>query len=288
MMMFSKRTSVLMALPICLGVCGCATTGIDKAIPAHDNRDAVLWLQTSAEYAAVTSGIFAAAGRELERVGGSDLDRNLHKAVVMDIDETVLDNSAYQAQLVIEDETYNSESWDQWVALKAAEAVPGAVHFIQLSQRLGLHIAFITNRTCRPRADSADRPCPQKAETLANLEAVGVDTRMTSLAMRGEVPPARCQPLLSAAEQATGKWSSDKTSRRNCIAAQYETIMLLGDQLGDFFEERADSDTGAGRSLAKKYLGDWGKTWFLLPNPTYGNWRPQTRTEKQSIIRGID
>ena len=274
-------------LLVCVGICGCATTGDSDSISAHDGMDAVVWLQSSTEYAAVAEGTYAAATAALREIAKSEADGADSMAIVMDIDETVLDNSHYQGQLVQDDASYESESWDRWIALRAAPAVPGAVEFIRTSQSLGFHVAFITNRACRARPDT-DEDCPQKTDTLANLEDVGIDTGSTTLFLRGERPSGQCRALLSAAEQADGKWSSDKTSRRGCVELEHDIIMLFGDQLGDFTEEAGDSSGESARDIAARFGEYWGKTWFMLPNPTYGGWRPRTPDEKRSLVRGID
>ena len=282
-----KRMSGPSLLLVYLGVCGCATTGGSGSAPAHDNMDAVVWLQASAEYAAVAAGIYATATAALEEIARTEAGRTHGMAIVMDIDETVLDNSRYQAQLVMDDATYEGGTWDEWIALRAAPAVPGVVDFIRTSQSLGFHVAFVTNRACRTRPDTAG-DCPQKADTLVNLEAIGVDTRPATLFLRGERPSQRCRTFLSASERADGKWSSDKTSRRECVKLDYDIVMLFGDQLGDFTEEEDDASGESGRDVAAEFGEHWGKTWFMLPNPTYGGWRPRTPPGKRTLIRGID
>ncbi len=286
-MTISRTVSVLPTLLVCVGLHGCATTGGAGSAPAHDNTDAVTWLQSSTEYAAVTSGIYAAATAKLREIASTKQGQTSSMAIVMDIDETVLDNSRYQGQLIFDDATYEGGSWDAWVALRAAPAVPGVVDFIRTSQSLGFHVAFITNRACRARTDTVE-VCPQKAETLANLAQVGIDTTSTTLFLRGERPPQRCRSLLSESERAEGSWSSNKTSRRECVKLDHEIVMLLGDQLGDFTEEGGGPSGEAGRDVAAGHRALWGKSWFMLPNPTYGGWRPRAPLEKRSLLRGID
>ncbi len=267
---------------------GCATTGGTDATPAHDNTDAVVWLQSSAEYAAVTTGIYRMATAALEEIARAEPTRSRQMAVVMDIDETVLDNARYQGQLVLDGTSYDSDSWDDWIGLQSAPAVPGVVEFIESSQALGIHVAFITNRSCRTRPGST-ADCPQRADTLANLEALGIDTSSTTLFLRGDRPAEECGVFLSEAELSDGgTWSSDKTSRRKCVGLDHDIVMLFGDQLGDFTEHRPGTTDGSGRKIAAEAGNEWGKTWFMLPNPTYGGWRPRDPIEKRKLIRGIN
>ena len=247
--------------------------------------DAVVWVQTSTEYAAVTTSIYAGATAALD-----DLETSGHAeqfAVVLDVDETVLDNSAYQGQLVLDDTRYASDTWDQWIEDRAAPAVPGVVEFIQAAQSRGIHVAFITNRACRPRANTA-ADCPQKEDTLNNLADIGIDAASTTLYLRGERPPEQCRTLLTAEEQPDGTWSSDKTSRRACVALDRNIAMFFGDQLGDFTAEPEVQPDRDGRQTTGEFSEYWGKTWFMLPNPTYGDWLPRTHSEKRSLIRGVE
>ncbi len=271
---------------ICVGTAGCATVDVANPVPAHDNMDAIVWLQTSTEYAAAAASIYSAATTAIQEIAETRSAQTSGMAIVMDIDETVLDNSRYQAQLVFDGTTYDRETWDDWIALQAAPAVPGAVAFIRAGQSLGFHFAFITNRACRARPKTAEE-CPQKGETMANLKAVDIDTSSVTLFLRGERPGTRCRALLSEPEQASGTWSSDKGSRRACVGLEREVVMLFGDQLGDFISEDDGSARESGRDAATEYNDRWGKSWFMLPNPTYGNWKPPAYSQKQTQIRGI-
>ncbi len=283
----------LAVLLLGLGAGGCATTPEPEPTPApapapaHDGLDAVTWLQTSTEYAAVTTGIFSAATALLQVTASREGEPARAGVIVMDIDETVLDNARYQVQMLRDGTRYDSESWDRWVALRGAAPVPGVVDFIGTGQALGFQFAFVTNRSCRTRPGSSDA-CPQHADTMANLESVGIDTASTTLMLRADRPPERCRPLLTEAEQAEGRWSSDKTSRRACAALDHDIVMLFGDQLGDFTEVENVAPGASNRARAADHRQDWGTRWFMLPNPTYGAWQPRTSAEKRELLNGIE
>lgn len=270
-----------------LMVGGCATTGGSIEPSAHDNLDAVVWQQTSSEYTAAAQGIYAAATMALKQMGDNPNPSGRGRAIVLDVDETVLDNVPYQGQLVLDDDRYRSETWDPWIEQRSAEATPGAVAFIQTAQSLGFHVVLITNRACLPRKDIAD-PCPQYEDTLANLQSVGIDTGLTTLMLRGDRPSKPCRQFLSADELETGSWSSVKTSRRECVQIDDDIVMMFGDQLGDFFEVPYGETADRIRDIALEHESQWGKNWFMLPNPTYGNWKPRSTKEKRSLIRGIN
>jgi len=283
--MIHWKTLRLFALLIFAGPLGCAATGDSESSAAHDTLDAVTWIQASSEYAAVTTSLYAAAADKLGRLAASSPGGAGSMAVVLDIDETVLDNSPYQGQLIARNATYTSDTWDEWIARRAATAVPGVVEFIRTAQSLGVHVAFITNRACRLRPGT-DAVCPQKEDTRANLERIGIETGSTTLFLRGERPPAPCRALLLPREQADGTWSSDKSSRRECVRLNNDIAMLFGDQLGDFTSETAS--TLSGRELATEHSDSWGSAWFMLPNPTYGDWRSNSTDEKRSRLRTVE
>ena len=122
----------------------------------------------------------------------------------------------------------------------------------------------MTNRDCMRRPDSAD-PCPQEADTLANLRRVGVPADPERLMLSNERPG----------------WTDEKRVRRDAVAENYRVIMLFGDDLGDFLdcvrsrviEPCRRAATAADRlRLVREHAGYWGHGWFVLPNPMYGSW----------------
>lgn len=84
-------------------------------------------------------------------------------AVVLDLDETVLNNVAYQVELERRGARYSSESWSAWTQEKRASLVPGAKPFIAKVNDLGGFVAFVTNRS------DADQ-----LATEENLKALGL------------------------------------------------------------------------------------------------------------------
>ena len=69
------------------------------------------------------------------------------------------------------------------------------------------------------------------------------------------------------------EWTSDKTSRRQLIADDYRIVMMIGDNFGDFVSLDVNrSSTEQRNNAAKAYNEMWGHSWFMLANPTYGDW----------------
>lgn len=257
-----------------LSLAACRTTGPVAPSPApapapvvatsgaNDNLNAVLWVQRSQEYRASTLQTWKLAGEQLDRAladptwtallpeeGGNHQSAKLKPAVVVDVDETVLDNSPYQARLVHDNGTYNDAGWAAWVDERQAKAVPGAVRFAQLAASKGVTMIYISNRT------SAMRDA-----TLANLRQLGFPVADDSvyLGLGTEVPG--CTQV-----------GSEKGCRRQLVAQRYRVLMQVGDQFTDFLQ--VEHNTLAARdALLEKYQGWIGSRWWMLPNPTYGGW----------------
>ena len=252
---------------------GCAST-------ANNNFNSLLWMQTSAEYRANTVQAYNEALRNidaavrdrswtaaLEQPGGC---QELPPAVVMDIDETVLDNSPYMGKIVLENREWSTASWDEWVARKEAGSVPGAMDFINAVQKKGVRVILISNRACSKR-DGSDEPCPQEADTIDNLRKAGMeDVRTENVLLAGEQPG----------------WISEKKSRREAVAKRNRIVMLFGDDLGDFLSGVKTGITPEQREqLVDLHRQRWGKKWYLLPNPTYGSWMSVLGDPKSWYIR---
>ncbi|NZA26797.1 acid phosphatase [Luteimonas sp. SJ-92] len=257
-------------LALALGACQSLPTApstTPAAAAADDNLNAVLWIQSSAEYRAVALSVFQAAGARLDQaladpewdaldpeeraLAGSAA--GLPPAVIVDIDETVLDNSPYQARLIRDGAEYHDDDWEAWVAERSAAPVPGALAFARLADSRGVTVVYLSNRT---RASAAD--------TLANLREAGF-------------PVANEDAFLGKGTVVEGcaGTGSDKHCRRLLAGSRYRVLMQFGDQLGDFVADRDTARQARDRLLVRH--ADWfGERWWMLPNPTYGGWEAAT------------
>jgi len=251
-------------LVVALALAGCRTTqpaATTDVLPrlGVENLHATLWTQTAPEYRALALQTYATALDRLRdaladsswsadveqlRAGGFEA---LPPAVVLDVDETVLDNAAYQARLVRDGALYAGDTWKAWVEEEAATAVPGALAFTRAADSLGVAVIYLTNR----RAD-------EEAATRRNLEALGfpVATAFDAVLARGETPAFE---------------PSDKAPRRAAVAERFRIVQYFGDNLGDFLSG-VETAIPARHALADAYAGWWGERWFMLPNPQYGSW----------------
>lgn len=250
-------------------VSGCAVTGVkvpggQASVPAaNDNLNAVLWTQTSLEHDMIYREVYRQAAAVLpealadpawdalaaeDRPEGSD-PHGLPPAVVLDIDETVLDNSPYQARLIRDNARYDDVTWAEWVREEAARPLPGALAFTRAAAARGITVIYLSNRD--HALDEA---------TLANLRAAGFPVAGPDVFLG-----------LGAAVPGCEQKGSSKSCRRRLVASRYRVLVQVGDQVGDFIQ--LAGTTPAERRAGLKPYRDWiGTRWFVLPNPTYGSW----------------
>lgn len=236
--------------------------------PVHDNLNAVLWSQTSAESralilqgfsraaAAVVAGKADKAWNALPRDEQSPLPADAPLAIITDIDETVLDSSPFNADLIqnpidkslspAEAKKQFDQRWLDWVAESEALPLPGSVDFLQAAAAQGVEIFYITNRKDE-----------EKHNTCNNL-------------LLARFPLPSCEKNVLTRNDADGR-PKEKGSRRKQVGASHRVIAVLGDNLGDFLngvygtrEARAD--------LVAQQAAWWGERWIMMPNPMYGSW----------------
>jgi 5'-nucleotidase (lipoprotein e(P4) family) len=238
---------------------GCAQPAPPPAAsPTYDTLNAVLWMQTSVEYRADARQTYHAAEAALLRglkdkhwtaaiEQSGDFSR-LPPAVILDLDETVLDNSVFQARETASGEPYSSAKWSAWLNEAAAGLVPGAKDFLDFAVANKVTPIYITNRACDSTKDDDS--------TVQVLRKLGL-------------PLDKPSERLYCADANHG----DKTQRRQKCSTQFRVVLMFGDQLGDFLQIPADSANLAGREkLYEANEAKWGERWFQLPNPTYGSW----------------
>ncbi|MBA2303018.1 MAG: hypothetical protein H0W08_10330 [Acidobacteria bacterium] len=253
-------------LLVALAIAGCASHGQQApatgAAPpassgAHENLNAVNWMQTALEYEASALQAYRLAQIQLdtaladrswtaaiEQTGDASA---LPPAVILDIDETVLDNSYYQARMIRDGTAFATVTWDPWVMEARATAVPGAREFTQYAARKGVTVFYVTNRTAN-----------LEEATRKNLEAeqFPLAGNADTVLVRGERP----------------EWSaSAKGPRRAHVAREFRILMLVGDDLGDFVVDAAGTPRER-QERTERYAAWWGQRWIMLPNPTYGSW----------------
>jgi acid phosphatase len=259
--------SVLLVLAGLLAATGCVEPAPEQAgVPepdpprAHDAFEATLWMQTALECRLICEQAYLLAARQLERALADpswtaaleqqgDLS-GLPPAVILDVDMTVLDNTAFEARLVREGRAFERPLWDEWVGLAQAPPVPGALEFVRRARELGVEIFYVTNRRAK-----------HEEATRRNLEAVGfpVSAERDTVLLRDE----------------REEWDGNKGTRRSHVAATHRILLLLGDDMNDFLSGTRGPGMGPEGRLARaeEHRDYWGRRWIMLPNPLYGSWQ---------------
>lgn len=268
----------LFSVSVLAGVCclsACSSSG-PQPMQSYERLNAVLWMQTSAEYYALTQSVYTQATHMLDKgladkhwTAAQEQSGNyshLPPAIILDIDETVLDNLPFQAQLIKDNAPFTQAAWENWTKLAAAEPLPGAKAFLDYANAQGITIFYVTNREAS-----------QEEDTRTNL-------LRQHLPLRDDI-----DVVLTRNEN---RWSSsDKGARRHYVSQDFRIIALVGDDFGDFVSgAKGTAETRV--ELAKNSTDAWGKKWFLIPNPVYGSWEAalfnhdySTATDKVTALK---
>jgi 5'-nucleotidase (lipoprotein e(P4) family) len=242
---------------LALGAILVALSGVSaRAQDASDLLLAALWTQRSVEYKANALTVFALARIRLDEAladkgwtaAPAEQTGNyqaLPPAVILDIDETLLDNSKYQVWMMKSDQTFSTKTWNEFCAAQISTAVPGALEFVKYADSKGVKIFYITNRAAETEKD-----------TRENMQKLGfpLGGNVDTFLMQNEKPG----------------WGSAKSTRRAEVTKDYRVLLNIGDNFGDFDDRYRSSEA----DRLKAYEADmayWGKQWLMIANPTYGS-----------------
>ncbi|HEX3150960.1 MAG TPA: HAD family acid phosphatase [Gemmataceae bacterium] len=244
--------------------------------PPNRALDGNLWMHVSAEYRACCYQAYNLARRRLKEKVQSPPPGGWAKppAVVLDLDETVLDNGEFQARLIRNGLAFDPETWNDWERSGFAQVrlVPGAKAFIDEAKRLGVAVVYITNRQHKKEF---------RISTGNALELLEIDVPTDNLLAAEEDFGPDGKPFLI----------TDKTARRAKVERRHTVLLYLGDNLRDFHEGDFKSTVDnlkpgpkttdaaklhaaiAARAAAVDRCEDlFGREWIILPNPAYGEW----------------
>lgn len=271
-MLMNKTPSKLLILcaSAFFALAGCVTQGapqvnVTPTGPApNDGLNAALWMQQAVEYKATVDSVYALGHLRLAEALADkswtalpelqDSDCYMKPpAIILDADETVLDNSAYQAMLVKTGTSFTEESWNDFVNDASALAMPAALEFTKAAAAKGVTIFYVTNRS----VDVEDG-------TIRNLRALGF-------------------PMKDGVDTVMSKENtSKKSARREAVAANYRVLLLFGDNFGDFTDDYKGTPAER-QAVYESNAAHWGRDWLMLPNPSYGSWETTAFGEDYSL-----
>lgn len=255
---------------ICIVVTAKNANAIENFSQQDLNRESILalnWFQTSAEYRALAYQSYAVARLTLDKILELEIE---NPAIVMDLDETVLDNSPYYAAMVGNNTKDTIELWNQWVKSEQAEAIPGAIEFIEyVANNTNVRIFFISNRYEKYPCDSQVQDL--EIATIDNLKKIGVR----------EVSD---ENVILKCEFADGD-NRSKTLRKKAVingnadGIEHTIILSIGDNMKDF-SENVDDSIEARKEFIDNNKSRFGRlsysnnlpAFIVLPNPFYGSW----------------
>ena len=237
-MAMQASAALLMALSV-ISFSGTATITAAKSDIGNQNTMAVAWYQTSAECKALYLQGYNIARRNLDQ----DLAQASAqpRAIILDIDETVLDNSPYQAYNALHDEQF-PDHWNDWVNAAKAKPVPGAKDFLNYANQNGVQIYYVS-----------DRSTGQLKATKKNLANQGL-------------PQATDDHILLK-----GKNDKSKETRRQAIEKNNNVIMFFGDSLTDMNDPKSPSVKDRYQDVMEN-ANQFGSKYIILPCPMYGGW----------------
>lgn len=241
-----RRSLPALSLLATLAGCAAGSRTVPRPAPVAVARDAIptslRWYRASAERRAAYLQTYRLAEATLaRRSAGLTAGR---WAVILDADETVLDNSPYQQELAARHAAFDAATWNEWVERSAAVALPGAASFVARAHALGGRVVIVTNRT--------EAQC---AATRRNLESVAVAA--DEVLCRTDPKSGRKEPRFDAV--ASGAAPS--------TLPPLQVVMWVGDNIQDF-----PGLSQAIRTAPDAAFGDFGERFVVLPNPMYGSW----------------
>jgi predicted secreted acid phosphatase len=263
---------------------------------SHNNLHTVLFNATSAEYYALTTQAYKLARHAtIERLNEGTFT---NPAIVFDLDETVLDNSPYQAWLISKGYNYHDDTWNKWCDTGSADAVPGAIEFIRFVRENGIEPIFITSRRNSTRRGTAENL--HRLELLADdeLSAETTATLPADHALKTRLFMKDMTSVDVARPSGLKKYDLKNKYMQRVFCEEvrgFEIILSVGDNLSDYAEYYGSVLTDKGettkkhpsaasrRAAARQDAQLFGRDFILIPNPTYGGWLRAFEAEDQLL-----
>ncbi|KEI01299.1 5'-nucleotidase, lipoprotein e(P4) family [Clostridium botulinum] len=244
------------AISLGIGAAGGAVWQENHRQLNEGNVLAVNWQQTSGEINALRLQAFNSAKKSIDEIVKKPTQKPY--AVVLDIDETVLDNSMHAGYLINTGEKFTNENFNEWCKEIKANAIAGAVDFTNYAKKKGVDVFYVSNRD--PKVLD---------ETLKNLKKVGLAN-----------PDAGHVLLKQDTDNKEIRWDKIRTN--------HNLVMYCGDNLGDFPEYTARKTPNVRKEVVNKVKNKFGEYYIILPNAVYGdfeaslyNWNFQKSDKKK-------
>ena len=244
MVWLTRKKQMLVAAALCVSFVGApmAQAPAEAAFTQQDLNDelmmAVGWMQNSAEYRELCYQAYNVALWQVKQAVAQHKQGAKPLAIVLDADETVLDNSAFEAGLIDTDSAYSTKTWNEWCAAGEALAMPGATDFLQAVDKLGVQIMDT-----------------QYEGSARNMKELGF-------------------PQVDKTHMLFKTTTSNKQPRYDAIEAKYNVVVYLGDNAGDLPLGTYHKKQTQRNAIVDAHKDKFGFKYIALPNPSYGDWEP--------------
>ena len=259
MNLLSKKKGLLavVALGLTLVTTPAAATYAAEVPAAYTQQDindemimAAAWMQNSAEYRELCYQAYNVALDQVVKAVAHHKKGDKPLAIVLDADETVLDNSAFEAGLIGTGNSYSSKTWKEWCDAGVARAMPGAAEYLQAVDKLGVEIFYASNRNVKDHLESSMR----------NFKAIGF-------------PQADRKHMIFKTD------TSNKQVRFDQVMKDYDVVVFMGDNAGDLPIGTYHKGQAERNALVDQHKAEFGKRFIVFPNPTYGDWEPALKKD---------
>lgn len=222
------------------------TQGMESAAKemAQQETFALLWMRSSAEYRALCYQAYNTAMTQVDKALADPARQGKPLAIVLDADETVVDNTMGMGKSVAEGNgVFTSLWWRDWIHSARSGAMPGAADFLNEVQRKGVSIFYVSNRYSKINYDA----------TVQNFKALGF-------------PSVDKEHLLLMTT------TGNKQPRFDQVAEKYDVIVYMGDNYGDLPIGPANRSMAERKAVVDSHKADFGTKFIVFPNPAYGSW----------------
>lgn len=203
----------------------------------------LLWVQTSAEYRELCYQAYNAALFEVDKAVANAKPGDKPLAIILDCDETVLDNSAAQAGYLDHNDAFSDKNWNNWVNAARAEAMPGSAEFLQSVAAKGVEVFYVSNRSEKENREG----------TLKNMKEL-------------QFPCVDEKHVLLKTD------TSNKQPRFDAVEKNYRVVVYMGDNAGDLPIGTYRKSMQERNALIDQHKKEFGARFIVLPNPEYGDW----------------
>eukprot|EP01156_Anaeramoeba_ignava_P003750 Anaeramoba_ignava/a224346_4.p1 GENE.a224346_4~~a224346_4.p1 ORF type:complete len:262 (-),score=36.71 a224346_4:11-796(-) len=250
-----NKIILLAIIAVIVGGCKAPEKKKEEKFSAEYQLLSTIWFQKSAETKALFHQAYNIAKMRIDEIAKNKYDKPA--AVVLDIDETVLDNSPFQGWCIQNDSAFSKKSWHRWVLMENAAPLTGALDFTIYAQKNNVEVIYISNRHVT-----------ELEATINNMKKLGF--------------PNADENHIFLKDS-----TSDKTIRRNLVSEKFEIALLVGDNLGDFDHLYDDRDNLNAHKVVEEQKEMFGKKFIVLPNPMYGKWEKPFRKIEGGYVTNL-